>query len=74
MLYVQTVLFMGRHSNTTEPLPYLSASSFGACLHSVGSLNLQAIYTHFSFGLYLQLSVALITWLSSQPKKESVWT
>jgi len=37
MLYVHTVLFMGRHSNTTEPLPYLSASSLGLdqfCWHN----------------------------------------
>ena len=36
-----TVLFVGRHSNTTEPLPYLCAFSFRVCLHSVGSLHLQ---------------------------------
>jgi len=34
---------MGRHSNTTEPLPYLcaSSSSSGVRLHSVGSQHLQ---------------------------------
>jgi len=36
-----TVIFVGRHSNTTEPLPYLCAFSFRVCLHSVGSLRLQ---------------------------------
>jgi len=28
-------------NNTTEPLPYLCASSFEVCLHYVGSLHLQ---------------------------------
>jgi len=31
---------MGSHSNTTEPLPYLCASSSGVRLHSVASLHL----------------------------------
>jgi len=38
---IERVLSMGRHSNTTEPIPYLCVSSFGVCLHSVGSVHLQ---------------------------------
>ena len=38
---IERVLSMGRHSNTTEPLPYLCVSLFGVCLHSVGSVHLQ---------------------------------
>ena len=36
-MFPRPPLFMGRHSSTAEPLPYLCVSSSGVCLHSVGS-------------------------------------